>query len=289
MKNAFVCVAILAVVTILAAQSRAPEIDSIDKNEMRADLSFLASDAMRGRLTDTPTNVLAAEWIAARFERLGVTPGGPKGSYYQPYNLMKATLGTDNRLIVESDGGSARKYGQDFYPHRFSATASAKGGVVFVGFGMSSPERGYDDYRGDVKGKIVLALDHEPGERDRGQRVRRRRDVGGRRRRGARRWRRRKKAPRPCCSSADVHNHPGAGNFEAARAQCLARRSRPGSNGIRSRRGPTACAFPPRRSRPRSPRQLLARSGVRSKSCRAASETAQGSTPVPLQGAARSN
>ncbi len=35
-----------------------------------------------------------------------------------------------------------------------------------MGFGISSPERGYDDYAGDVKGKIVVALDHEPGETD---------------------------------------------------------------------------------------------------------------------------
>ena len=56
--------------------------------------------------------------------------------------------------------------GQEFYPHRFSASGTATGAVVFVGFGISAPQLGYDDYNGDVKGKIVLALDHEPGERD---------------------------------------------------------------------------------------------------------------------------
>ena len=38
--------------------------------------------------------------------------------------------------------------------------------LVFVGYGISSPERNHDDYRADVTGKVVLALDHEPGERD---------------------------------------------------------------------------------------------------------------------------
>jgi hypothetical protein len=50
---------------------------------------------MRGRLTDTPTNALAAEWIAARFERLGVTPRWSEGFVLPALQLMKATLGAE--------------------------------------------------------------------------------------------------------------------------------------------------------------------------------------------------
>jgi Zn-dependent M28 family amino/carboxypeptidase len=153
---------LLLVTATLAAQQAAPEIDSIRKEEMRADLTFLASDAMRGRLTDTPENRLAAEWVAARFERLGLKPVGDANSFYQKYNLMTATAslsGPENQL-------GTGKAGQDFYPLRFSASTSATGDLAFVGFGISSPDRGYDDYRGDVKGKVVLAIDHEPGEAD---------------------------------------------------------------------------------------------------------------------------
>lgn len=167
MRRALIPVVVLATVT-LAAQQPAPEIDSIKKEEMRADLTFLASDAMRGRLTDTPENRLSAEWIAARFERLGLKPVGDGGSYYQKYDLMTATAslaGAENQLTVGKEGAAARA-GQDFHPLRFSASASASGELAFVGFGISSPERGYDDYRGDVKGKVVLAIDHEPGEAD---------------------------------------------------------------------------------------------------------------------------
>jgi hypothetical protein len=146
----------------LSAQQAAPEIDSIRKEEMRADLTFLASDAMRGRLTDTPENRLAAEWVAARFERLGLKPVGDANSFYQKYNLMTATASLSGPESQLSTG----KAGQDFYPLRFSASTSATGELAFVGFGISSPERGYDDYRGDVKGKVVLAIDHEPGEGD---------------------------------------------------------------------------------------------------------------------------
>src|SRR5215510_3940782 len=149
---------------VVQAQQGAPNIDSIKKDELRADLTFLASDAMQGRLTDTVTNAVAAEFIASRFQRLGLTPAGSKGSYFQPYNLMTASLGATNTLTIS--GGASARSGQDFYPARFSATGSAKGAVVFAGFGITWPEHGYDDYRGDVKGKIVLVIDHEPGERD---------------------------------------------------------------------------------------------------------------------------
>jgi hypothetical protein len=159
--------ALLVAAASPAAQQRAPDIDSIKGEEMRADLSFLASDAMRGRLTDTPENRLAAEWIAARFERLGLKPAGDDGSYYQNFTLATATGMGESRLAVGSGSDrAALTAGEDFYPLRFSASADATGELVFAGFGILSPGRGHDDYRGGVKGKIVVAIEHEPGERD---------------------------------------------------------------------------------------------------------------------------
>src|SRR5688572_3147289 len=76
-----------------SAQDRAPQLDSIQKADLRADLYFLASDGMRGRLTDTPENALAAEWVKARFERLALPPAGTDQSYFHPYNLLTASLG----------------------------------------------------------------------------------------------------------------------------------------------------------------------------------------------------
>jgi hypothetical protein len=154
--------------TAAPQQEAAPEIDSIRRDELRADLFFLASDGMRGRLTDTPENALAAEWIRARFERLGLAPAGPRGSFYHPYHLVTAALGSANQLeLVHGDTIFRRGALQDFYPHRFSGSGEARGDVVFAGFGITARDRGHDDYAGGaVKGRIVLALDHEPGERD---------------------------------------------------------------------------------------------------------------------------
>jgi hypothetical protein len=166
MKARLALAALLAVTTV-SAQQRAPQNDSIRSDDLRADLFFYASDAMRGRLLDTPENRIASEWIKQRFERLGLKPAAGN-SFFQDFDVVSATLGSPNELEIASGTGMTRRpvAGDDFVTARFSGSARARGPVVFTGFGISSPDRKHDDYAGDVKGKIALVLLHEPGERD---------------------------------------------------------------------------------------------------------------------------
>src|SRR5215831_1911999 len=83
----------LIAIAPVRAQQAAPQNDSIRQEDLRADLFFLAGDAMRGRLTDTEENRATADYLRSRFERMGFKGAGPNGSYFQPYNLMTATLG----------------------------------------------------------------------------------------------------------------------------------------------------------------------------------------------------
>jgi hypothetical protein len=221
MKKPFIVVVCLAVVVQVAAQQKAPQNESIRQEDLRADLFFLAGDSLRGRLTDTEENRAAADFIRSRFERLGLKGAGPSGSFFQPYNLMTATLASQtlssNTLQVQGANGSSRslRVGQEFYPQRFSASSTATGSVVFVGFGISAPHLGYDDYRGDVKGNIVLALDHEPGERDPNSPL-----DGLVTSEPSTAWRKalaaQEKGAVAVMFVSDVQNHPGAANFEAA-------------------------------------------------------------------------
>ena len=211
------CVTLLLIAPVFA-QQRAPQNESIRQEDLRADLFFLAGDSMRGRLTDTEENRATADYIRSRFERMGLQPGAGGGSYFQPYNLMTSTLGpaSGNSLEIAGAVGAARHLavGQEFYPHRFSATGSATGPVVFVGFGISAPALGYDDYQGDVKGKIVVALDHEPGERDPNSPF-----DGVVTSEPSAPWRKalaaQEKGAVGVLFVSDVHNHPGVPNFEA--------------------------------------------------------------------------
>jgi hypothetical protein len=201
-------------ITPLAAQSVAPAIESIRQDDLKADLYFLGSDAMRGRLTNTPENLIASEWVKARFERLGLAPGLP--GYFQTYDLMTVTLGQGNSFAVLERSGSdvtsrgSVNHGEGFTTQRFSASAEATGPVVFAGYGIRSKDPAHDDYQNAslVKGAVVLVLDHEPGERDEkspfdGVVTS---DVGGQIRKA--------QAAQAAGAAAilfvsDVHNHPG--------------------------------------------------------------------------------
>ena len=76
----------LAVTGLLAAQGQAPAAQHIAAhvrpNDLKADVSFLASDALQGRATPSPGLDLAAEYIAAQFRRAGLEPVGDDG-YFQ--------------------------------------------------------------------------------------------------------------------------------------------------------------------------------------------------------------
>ncbi len=198
---------------LAAQQQRAPGIDSITQADLRADLFFLAGDAMRGRLTDTNENRATADYIRARFERAGLKPAAGT-SLFHNYNLMTATLGDGNSLGVSSMGGTREfKSGQDFYPQRFSASGAVTGRVVFAGFGITAPQWNHDDYKDDVRGSIVMVLDHEPGERDPKSPF-----EGVVTAEPAAAWRKalaaQEKGAAAILFVSDVHNHPEPTNFE---------------------------------------------------------------------------
>ena len=167
----FIALAVIAaplpVMGQAARSAAAPAAAIITSAKMRADLDFLASDALRGRLTNTPENAIALEWMKARFEWLGLRPKGASGSYFLPYDLSLGALGEGNDFTV-SRGGGETHYGltNGFYPHRYSGSGSAAGDLVFAHFGIDAPQLGYSDLSGDIRGKILLVLDHEPGESD---------------------------------------------------------------------------------------------------------------------------
>ena len=101
-RDAFVGLALLLLMPAMAAQQRAPQNDSIRRTDLRADLFFLAGDSMRGRLTDTEENRATADFITFALRTHGPEAGaGPNGSYFQPYNLMTATLGDGNGSTVD--------------------------------------------------------------------------------------------------------------------------------------------------------------------------------------------
>ena len=277
-------VAIVTLLAPLAAQERAPQNDSIRKEDMRPDLFFVAGDSMRGRLTDTIENRAAADFIASRFERLGLKGAGQVGSFYQPYNLMKASIGDGNALEIATPDGAKRhlRSGQEFYPHRVSASGEVEAPVVFVGFGIDAPRFSHSDYGGDVKGKIVLALDHEPGERDPASTFEGVINVEA-----AAAWRKALAAQSHGAVAvlfvSDVHNHPGPSNFEgSARNYWPEQPPRIASYTLAS--WADRLRIPMLQISPALAASLVAGTGKSLEELSKTAETTRGLTPLPLPG-----
>ena len=168
MNRAFLLL-FVALASPLAAETAAPGNEAIRKEALKADLFFLASDELRGRLTEDRENRIAALFIRSRFERLGLKPMAPENSFFQTYVLSKASLGETSSLDLRSPAGATLSYRlkQDFVPQSFSANGTVQGEVVFAGYGIRAAKLGHDDFRGDAfRGKIALVFDHEPGEKD---------------------------------------------------------------------------------------------------------------------------
>src|SRR5437773_11749037 len=67
-------------------------LDQLAKEPFRAHMAFLAADLLEGRGTGTRGQELAARYVAAQFEVLGLTPAGTAGTFYQRVPLREVTV-----------------------------------------------------------------------------------------------------------------------------------------------------------------------------------------------------
>ena len=139
-------------------------------------IKFLASDELRGRADGSAELERAADYIADRFKAAGLRPGGDKGTWFQPFELVAGlTVGEGNELSIAQGKGTIRfTLGTNYYPLATPAGAPSTAPsvslesvpLVFAGYGLVVPSIGYDDYRRvDVDGKAVVIFSHEPQER----------------------------------------------------------------------------------------------------------------------------
>jgi hypothetical protein len=140
---------------------------SITAAELRASLRFLASDLLEGRGTGHPGNERAALYLATMLERLGLEPVAG-GTFRQRLPLVTPRLGEPNRLefreaLAREERVTRLEFGRDFSPAVGSGSGEITAELAFVGYGVSAPETGYDDYADvDVRGRVVVAFMGQP-------------------------------------------------------------------------------------------------------------------------------
>lgn len=150
----------------------APDVDaaleSIEAGAVERHIRVLAHDSLQGRAPGTAGFAGAARYVEERLRAAGLQPAGVDGTFHQPVPLRRATVvESESAMTVETPEGTTRLvYDVDFYlgadPLRETVRV-ASAPVVFVGFGVSAPDLGYDDYADlDVDGKVVVFLSGAP-------------------------------------------------------------------------------------------------------------------------------
>ncbi|HEX5703236.1 MAG TPA: M20/M25/M40 family metallo-hydrolase [Pyrinomonadaceae bacterium] len=137
--------------TVLAARG----VETINAEQMRAYLSFIASDEMEGR--DTPSRGLdtTAKFLALNLSRWGFKPAGDDGTFFQKIALRRDAI--DGPKSSAEIDGQKFSFGEDFLPN--SVPATLQGPLVFAGSGWVIKSKNLNPYEGvDVKGKIIVVM-----------------------------------------------------------------------------------------------------------------------------------
>ncbi len=129
---------------------------------------ILTSEKFQGRKSGTPDGERAGEWIAEKFKEFGLKPFGDDGTYFQKFKIL-ATQDKVSKLTLLNGrkGKTIYSLGDEFTILTNSGSGKVKAKVVFVGYGISAPEKGRDDYANvDVKGKIAILLAGKPPDEE---------------------------------------------------------------------------------------------------------------------------
>jgi len=138
----------------------------ISERKIKAYLKYLSSDELEGRGTGQKGGKLAANYIAAQFKDFGLKKVASINSYFQEVPLIGIKTKSDSYMEI---GDIKFKWLEDYVmsdeigDKEFDLEAE----MVYVGYGITAPEYGWDDYKNiDVKDKVLLVLVNEPVSSD---------------------------------------------------------------------------------------------------------------------------
>ena len=134
---------------------------------LRAPIRILASDEFEGRGPATRGDALARLYLSTELETLGLKPGGEKGGWEQPFDIVGVKAKLPATWDFTGNGGSTSlKLGDEYIAGSGVQTPTASidnAPLVFVGYGIEAPEYQWNDFKGvDVKGKVLVMLNNDP-------------------------------------------------------------------------------------------------------------------------------
>jgi Zn-dependent M28 family amino/carboxypeptidase len=142
-----------------------PAAPAISLDTLKGVTEQLSSDAFEGRAPTTAGEEKTVRLIADRFEKAGLQPGNA-GSWYQNVPLVETLAAPTPLTITGGKQPLTFAYRTDMVANTYQVQPRVTlddSEIVFVGYGINAPERGWNDYAGvDVKGKTVVILINDP-------------------------------------------------------------------------------------------------------------------------------
>ncbi|WP_417232744.1 M28 family metallopeptidase [Brevundimonas sp.] len=149
-----------ACATVAAPGASAP--DSFDAARLSEHVRILADDSFQGRGIATPAEAMVVAYLSEQYAAAGFEPGGTNGGWTQDVSLNRFTASNIAADIKVGGETIALNQGEQItistrLPGDHVAITDAP--LVFVGYGISAPERDWDDFKGmDVRGKVIVVL-----------------------------------------------------------------------------------------------------------------------------------
>jgi Zn-dependent M28 family amino/carboxypeptidase len=139
--------------------------DSITADGIMQHTKALSADEYEGRGPGTKGEELTVKYLTEQYQRIGLKPGNPDGTYVQKVPLVGFT-GAPTASFTAGAKQMNLTFPQDYVAvsRRFVPESKVENSdMVFVGYGVVAPEYGWDDYKGlDVRGKTIVMLINDP-------------------------------------------------------------------------------------------------------------------------------
>lgn len=144
---------------------------SITPGFLQQHLEVIAHDSLEGRATGLEGQKKAARYLSDFYTRLGFTPKGDDGTYFQHYklnaeytdSLVYQTFRIEGSDTTKTDHSVESPESTGEFIRMFGGSASLEGDVVFAGFGVNDPERDVQHLAADdVQGSWVMIFEDLP-------------------------------------------------------------------------------------------------------------------------------
>src|SRR5262245_2831671 len=155
---------LLAVLLLVAAPTAQSPDFAAEGKAWWAHVQVLADDKLEGRNVGTSGYDKAVEYVESQFKAIGLKPGGTAG-FRQPVKFENRSFGTTPpQLSLVRDGKEEPlAAGEASLNARGELDGSMEAGLVFVGYGLSIPEAGWDDLAGvNLRGKVAVYVNAFP-------------------------------------------------------------------------------------------------------------------------------